>query len=110
MYTEKKLSFFRPQPEYHLQNYPWPGIVKLFPAMESLVSDIPAGDGEKENLFYSVNAVVLTKFTAAFLNLFHTMPPSICIKKHLYGNGLGRALAAWWALLELHPPPPPRPL
>jgi hypothetical protein len=29
----------------------WPEIIKLFPARESLVSDIPAGDGKNENLF-----------------------------------------------------------
>ncbi len=40
MYTVKKgLSFSRPQ---------------LFPAKESLVGDIPAGDGKIVNLFYSV--------------------------------------------------------
>ncbi len=33
---------------------PWPGIIKLVPAWESLVSDIPAGDGKTANLFCSV--------------------------------------------------------
>ncbi len=32
----------------------FPGIIKLFPTRESLVSDIPAGDGKIVNLFYSV--------------------------------------------------------
>jgi hypothetical protein len=32
-------------------NSPWRGIIKLFPARESLVSDIPAGDGKTANLF-----------------------------------------------------------
>ncbi len=32
-----------------------PGIMKLFPARESLVSDIPAGNGKIVNLFYSVS-------------------------------------------------------
>jgi hypothetical protein len=35
----------------------WLGIIKLFPARDSLVSldsDIPAGGGENDNLFYSV--------------------------------------------------------
>ncbi len=27
------------------------GVIKLFPARESLVSDIPAGDGKTANLF-----------------------------------------------------------
>jgi hypothetical protein len=30
----------------HLPNSSWPGIIKLFPARESLVCDIPAGDGK----------------------------------------------------------------
>jgi hypothetical protein len=29
-------------------------MIKLFPAKQSLVSDIPAGDGKIGNLFYSV--------------------------------------------------------
>jgi hypothetical protein len=37
----------------HKPNSPWPGKIKLFPARESLVSDIPAGDGKICNLFYS---------------------------------------------------------
>jgi hypothetical protein len=32
-----------------------PGILKLFPARKSLVSDIPARDSKSDNLFYSVN-------------------------------------------------------
>jgi hypothetical protein len=38
--------------------FPFPsleGIIKLFPARENLVSDIPAGDGKTSNLFYSVH-------------------------------------------------------
>jgi hypothetical protein len=30
------------------------GIIKLFLSRESLISDIPAGDGKMANLFYSV--------------------------------------------------------
>jgi hypothetical protein len=37
-----------------LTNSPWPGIIKFFPAREGLVSDIPAGDGELANLFFTV--------------------------------------------------------
>jgi hypothetical protein len=29
----------------------WPGIIKLIPARESLVSDIPAGDGKSLTFF-----------------------------------------------------------
>jgi hypothetical protein len=37
----------------HVPNSPWAGIIKLFsiPARESLVSDIPPGDGKIANLF-----------------------------------------------------------
>ncbi len=35
----------------------WPGKIKLFPSRESLVNDIPAGDGKTANLFYSVRAI-----------------------------------------------------
>ncbi len=52
MHTVKKgYRFFRPQSGCHLPNFPWPGIIKYFPARESLVSDIPAGDGKTANLF-----------------------------------------------------------
>jgi hypothetical protein len=55
LYTVKKgLRFSRPQPGCHSPNSPWPGIIKLFPARESLVSDIPAGVWKIDNLFYSV--------------------------------------------------------
>jgi hypothetical protein len=32
----------------------WPGIIKLFPARDSLVSYIPVGDGKIANFCYSV--------------------------------------------------------
>jgi hypothetical protein len=32
---------------------PWPGIIKLLPARESLVGDIPAREGKSATLFYS---------------------------------------------------------
>jgi hypothetical protein len=43
-------------------NSPWPGMFKFFPARESLVSDIPAGDGKTDFLFYS--ATMQNLFTA----------------------------------------------
>ncbi len=54
---KKDYRFSRPQSGCHLlikKNSIWPGIIKLFPARESLVSDILAGDGNTANLFYSV--------------------------------------------------------
>jgi hypothetical protein len=41
--VKKVIDFSRPQPGCRL----------LFPAKESLVSDIPAGDGKTADLFYS---------------------------------------------------------
>jgi hypothetical protein len=43
-------------------------IIKLFPARESLVKDITAGDGKIANLFYSIEAppVVHTAFLIFF--------------------------------------------
>jgi hypothetical protein len=62
-YTVKKdYCFSRPQPASRRRepNSPWPGITKLFPARESSFSDIPAGDGKNDNLFYSVHLCVFT--------------------------------------------------
>ncbi len=51
-YTVKNgLPFSRPQPVCHWLNSSWAGIL---PPRESLVSDIPAGDGKIVKLFYSV--------------------------------------------------------
>ncbi len=51
-----------PVPSRDVTNQPnslWTGIIKLFLAWESLVSDIPAGDGKIYNLFY----IVLSDFS-----------------------------------------------
>ncbi len=53
-YSKKGYRFSRSQPVCHLPNSPWRDMIKLFPARENLVSDIPAGDGKMANLFYSV--------------------------------------------------------
>ncbi len=51
-YTVKQgLRFSLPQPGCLKPNFPWPEIIKLFTARESLVSDIPAGDAKIDNLF-----------------------------------------------------------
>ncbi len=55
-YTVKKgYRFSRPQLGCHKPDSLCPGIIKLFPACESLVSDIPAGDGKTNKKFYSVS-------------------------------------------------------
>jgi hypothetical protein len=59
MYTVKKLTMF------HLPNSPWPEIIYLLPAMEGLISDIPAANGKIANLFLqcSTNYKVLQHTT-----------------------------------------------
>jgi hypothetical protein len=52
--VKKGLRFPRPKPGCPKPNSPRTGIIQLFPARESLVSDIPAGDRKIMNLFYSV--------------------------------------------------------
>ncbi len=54
--TVKKVSGF-PIQDVTYQNFPWPGIIWIFPARESLVSDILAGDLKTANLFYSTGRV-----------------------------------------------------
>jgi hypothetical protein len=56
MHCKKRLVVFSlPQPGCHLPNLPLiHQMIKFFPARESLVSDILAGDGKTANLFYSV--------------------------------------------------------
>jgi hypothetical protein len=55
LHSKKGYRFSRPQQGCYLPHSLWPGIIKLFPARESLVSDIPAEDGNIVNLFYNVN-------------------------------------------------------
>jgi hypothetical protein len=42
------------QPGCRLPNSSWAGIIRFFPPRESLVGDIPDGDGSVANLFYSL--------------------------------------------------------
>jgi hypothetical protein len=51
-YTVKKASdFLLSHPGCQSPNSPWPGIIKLFPARERLVSDIPDRNGKIVNPF-----------------------------------------------------------
>ncbi len=51
--VKKGLPFFRSQPGCHLPNSPWAGIISIiFPSRESLVSDIPTGEGKIVNSVY----------------------------------------------------------
>ncbi len=55
---KKGYWFSRPQQGCHQLNSPWAGIIKLFPARESLVSDIPAGD--RKNVTFFLQCMVVT--------------------------------------------------
>ncbi len=58
LYTVKKsLRFSSPQSWCQLPNSSWPGRIKLFPARESLVSDIPAGEKKIAYLFLQCKVV-----------------------------------------------------
>jgi len=52
--VNKGLPFSRPHPGCHKPNSPGLGIINLFPARESLVSDIPAGRGKWQTIFYTI--------------------------------------------------------
>jgi hypothetical protein len=52
IYTVKKVGRFPvPRRDVNKPNSPWPGIMKIFPSIESLVSDIPAGKGKRQTFF-----------------------------------------------------------
>jgi hypothetical protein len=53
-YTVKKIIVFPVPAGMSLTKLSLAGIIKLFSARESFVSDIPAGDGKNYNIFYSV--------------------------------------------------------
>ncbi len=66
VYTvNKRLAIFPSPAGMLLTELSLTGIIKLFPVMESLVSDIPAGDGKIAHLFYSVCTCVLVCCTMA---------------------------------------------
>ncbi len=51
VHCKKGLPFSQPQQGCHLPNFPWTGIIWLFPSRESLFCDIPPGDGKNVNFF-----------------------------------------------------------
>ena len=56
VHCKKTLRFSRPRLGCHLPNSPWAGKLKLFPARESLVSDIPT-ENEKSLIFFTVYGI-----------------------------------------------------
>jgi hypothetical protein len=59
IHCKKRLSNFPSQPGCHLSNYPWPGIIKLFPVRESSVSEIQAGDRKIINIFLQCTLLLI---------------------------------------------------
>ncbi len=55
-YSKKKFAVLLSLAGMSLTKLSLAGIIKLFPARGELVSDIPAGDGKIDNLFYSVRS------------------------------------------------------
>ncbi len=51
LHCKKRLLIFSSPAGMSPTYLSWPGIIKLFPASGSLVSDIPSGDGKISNLF-----------------------------------------------------------
>ncbi len=51
LHRKKGYRFSRPQPGCQIPNSPWPGIIKLFPPRENLVSDVLLGTAKIGNLF-----------------------------------------------------------
>jgi hypothetical protein len=54
LHCKKRLAVFLFPAGMSLTNSPWPEIIKVFPPRESLISDIPAGDGKTANIFFTV--------------------------------------------------------
>jgi hypothetical protein len=79
VHCNKRLAIFPSPAWWSLTNSPWPRIIKLFPAMDSLVSDIPAGDGKIVNLFLQCrNCSTLSCSTYIYSLISHytlVMPP-----------------------------------
>jgi hypothetical protein len=61
LHCKKRLAVFPSPAGCHLPNSPWARI-KLFPARESLLSDIPAGDGKAANLFLQCSHITSKKY------------------------------------------------
>jgi len=54
LHCKKRLATF---PTLAGMSLTWAGIIKLFPPRKSLVSDIPSGDGNVANLFFTVYGI-----------------------------------------------------
>jgi hypothetical protein len=71
---------------------PWPGIIKLFPTRESLVSDIPAGDGKSLTFYYSVHlihgyiAFTLNTKCTRFAGLVQNLAMLYCQRRRFLSN------------------------
>jgi hypothetical protein len=98
--VKKGLRHSRPRPGCHLPNSQWPVKIYLFPPRESLVSDIPVGDGNVANLFLRMCSNV--RVSAAFYqldesehrglqHLSHTIIKESLLFWHLFGEILHKS-------------------
>ncbi len=81
LHCKKDEQFSCPQLGCHLPNSPWAGIIKLFPARKSLISDTPRlGTGKSLTFFYSVEGgwegieQLLTQLAPIWLNYRYFLP------------------------------------
>ncbi len=80
---------------FHLPNSPWPRFTKLFLARESLVSDIPAGDG-KPLTFFTMKALYIPAATHREVRLREGGGRAVLAEE---GRGLRRQQKAWASLI-----------
>ncbi len=90
--VKKRLAIFSsPTGMSHTKH--WPGIIILFPARESLVSDIAAGDGKLANLFFTV----CTPFLQGEINYKREdAAVDICCSAELPGLSSHYSHPCWW--------------
>ncbi len=91
-HCKKGYWFLRLQPGWH-SNSPRRGIIILFPARESLFSDIPAGVRKTANLF--LQCIISPRIVNVVFNGKKDWPWSFA------GGGTGRTSPATWPILKI---------
>jgi hypothetical protein len=84
--VRKSYPFSLLQPGCHLLYSPWPGIIKLFPARET-VSDIQAGDGKMVNYSEEIILGIYVRRPERFRGAEHRSRSS-SLQLHRPGSGL----------------------
>ncbi len=102
--VKKELRHSRPPPGCQIQKSPWAD--KLFPPRVSLVSDIPAEDGNVANLFYGAG-VLARASVPPYIASFSLFPSSALSRKRLATSIVFR-LDQKWAKLTVYCSPLPQ--